>query len=197
MMKIKVKQEALKLFADKGYDGVSLSALAEKLGMKKPSLYNHIESKESLFLEIVDEVFHSYVEYVKESILLKSESDVEYRLKEVLTSTARFLSSKDKGMLYMRVLMFPPRHLQQSILGKFSAYEGETDSMLAELIKEGITRQEIEPGDTAVYLQAFYVILDGISTEMHMYDAAAVEKRTEAAWFVFWKGIRRRGQVEE
>lgn len=193
MKKDEVKQEALKLFADNGYDGMSLAYLAEQLGMKKPSLYNHIESKESLFLDIVDEVFCSYVEYVKDSISLKSKSNVEYRLKEVLTSTARFLSSKDKGMLYMRVLTFPPRHLQLIILEKFSAHEGETDSLLVTLLEKGMTQQEIQQGDTATYLQAFYVILNGIVTEMYIYDAETVEKKTEAAWFVFWNGIRYSG----
>ena len=55
-MKIRGKEEilfaALQLAAEKGLRAVSMSMIAEKVGMKKPSLYNHFASKEELVREI-------------------------------------------------------------------------------------------------------------------------------------------------
>src|ERR1700759_895227 len=42
---------AARLFAERGYQGTSLADLAEALGLQKPSLYHHIESKEDLLWE--------------------------------------------------------------------------------------------------------------------------------------------------
>ena len=39
---------ALELAAENGLAGVSMSRIADKLGMRKPSLYNHFESKEAI-----------------------------------------------------------------------------------------------------------------------------------------------------
>jgi|AGTN01.2.fsa_nt_gi Transcriptional regulator len=44
---------AMKLFYAKGYDEVSMSDIAAKVGIKKPTLYLYFKNKESLFFAIV------------------------------------------------------------------------------------------------------------------------------------------------
>lgn len=44
---------ALKAFYAGGYDGVSMSDLAERAGVKKPTLYTYFRSKEALFFAVV------------------------------------------------------------------------------------------------------------------------------------------------
>lgn len=44
---------AMKLFYSKGYDSVSMSDIAKKVGLKKPTLYLYFKNKESLFFAIV------------------------------------------------------------------------------------------------------------------------------------------------
>ncbi|MBM7278100.1 TetR/AcrR family transcriptional regulator [Gordonia westfalica] len=39
---------AVKVFNDKGYDGTSMDALAERLGISKSSIYHHVAGKEDL-----------------------------------------------------------------------------------------------------------------------------------------------------
>ncbi|MBC8830133.1 helix-turn-helix transcriptional regulator, partial [Escherichia coli] len=52
MTKKLIKEVALTLFAEKGYDGTALSEIAKAVGIKTPSLYAHFASKEALFLEV-------------------------------------------------------------------------------------------------------------------------------------------------
>ena len=44
---------AMKLFYEKGYDAVSMSDIAEKVGLKKPTLYLYFKNKDALFFAIV------------------------------------------------------------------------------------------------------------------------------------------------
>lgn len=46
--------ESLKLFARDGYEGVTVRDIAEKLGIRQSSLYKHYESKQDIFISIVN-----------------------------------------------------------------------------------------------------------------------------------------------
>ena len=48
-----VRDAALTLFAARGYHGTSMKDIAAALGLQAPSLYNHVESKQSLLQEIM------------------------------------------------------------------------------------------------------------------------------------------------
>ena len=49
----KILEESLKLFAEKGYDAVSVAEIAEAVGIKAPSLYKHFKSKRDIFESII------------------------------------------------------------------------------------------------------------------------------------------------
>lgn len=48
--------EALKLFADKGYDGVTVRDIATEVGIMQSSLYKHYKSKQEIFDTLVDKM---------------------------------------------------------------------------------------------------------------------------------------------
>lgn len=51
--KEKILLEALKLFAQKGYEAVSMEEIAAAVGIKAPSLYKHYKGKQDIFNHIV------------------------------------------------------------------------------------------------------------------------------------------------
>ena len=48
-----VREAALTLFAQRGYHGTALRDIAAELGIRTPSLYNHIDSKQELLRGIL------------------------------------------------------------------------------------------------------------------------------------------------
>ena len=50
-----VREAALTLFAERGYHGTALSQIAGALGIRTPSLYNHMKAKQDLLRDIVSE----------------------------------------------------------------------------------------------------------------------------------------------
>lgn len=50
-----VRDAALTLFAARGYHGTALSEIAQELGIRTPSLYNHMRAKQDLLHDIVAE----------------------------------------------------------------------------------------------------------------------------------------------
>ena len=60
--KDRILDEALTLFAENGYDGTGVEQIAEKVGIKAPSLYKHFKGKEDILNAIIDNAEARYEE---------------------------------------------------------------------------------------------------------------------------------------
>ena len=60
--KEKILDEALTLFSEKGYANVFVGDIAERVGIKAPSLYKHYKSKQAIFDAIIDEMNKRFME---------------------------------------------------------------------------------------------------------------------------------------
>lgn len=58
--KREIIEKALELFAERGYDAVSVGEIAAAVGIKAPSLYNHYKSKQAIFEAIVEDTAARY-----------------------------------------------------------------------------------------------------------------------------------------
>ncbi len=58
--KKRILDEALTLFAEKGYGNVYVGQIADAVGIKAPSLYKHFKSKQDIFNAILDEMKNNY-----------------------------------------------------------------------------------------------------------------------------------------
>ena len=57
-----ILQIAEELFAEKGYDKTSMREIAERLGIKKPSLYHHFHNKEEIYHTIIAGIYQQVLE---------------------------------------------------------------------------------------------------------------------------------------
>lgn len=56
----KILDKALELFSTRGYDSVSVGEIANAVGIKAPSLYNHFSGKQAIFDAIVESTAAQY-----------------------------------------------------------------------------------------------------------------------------------------
>lgn len=63
-----ILKAALKLFADHGFDGVSLNDIAEDVGIKKPTVLHHFSSKEALYRAVILDEFSDWVFLMTDAI---------------------------------------------------------------------------------------------------------------------------------
>jgi len=64
----KALDAALGVFWERGYEGASLAALAEAMGVSMPSLYAAFGNKESLFTRVVDRYIERPASYLKRAV---------------------------------------------------------------------------------------------------------------------------------
>ena len=58
----RILEEALTLFSENGYDGTGVEQLAERVGIKAPSLYKHFKGKEDILNALIDNAEARYEE---------------------------------------------------------------------------------------------------------------------------------------
>ena len=63
--KHKILDEALTLFSEKGYANVYVGDIADRVGIKAPSLYKHYKNKRAIFEAIIDEMNTRFAEQAK------------------------------------------------------------------------------------------------------------------------------------
>jgi AcrR family transcriptional regulator len=65
LRKDEIVSEATKLFAERGYEGASMGDLADRVGLRKASLFHHFASKDALYATVLEHLMQG----VKEAIL--------------------------------------------------------------------------------------------------------------------------------
>lgn len=58
--KERIMEEALALFAERGYDATGVDLIAERVGIKGPSIYKHFKGKEEILNSIIDTAEERY-----------------------------------------------------------------------------------------------------------------------------------------
>lgn len=95
---------AQKLFARKGFYGVSIAAIATELGLTKQALLHHFGSKEKLYGEVLQQISDALMTSTAD--LLGKEPDPAARLASLILTQYRLLADDaDAARLIMRELL--------------------------------------------------------------------------------------------
>ncbi|MDQ0273407.1 TetR/AcrR family transcriptional regulator [Cytobacillus purgationiresistens] len=193
MIKLKsdeIKEAALKYFTIHGYEGASLSQIAEEVGMKKQSIYGHFKGKDDLFLQVLRDAketeLSSKLQYFSEVDSLTPEKDLYGFLNLVID----LFQKNEQLKFWLRISFFPPAHLEKSIEKEVVDIEEKVQAILENKFQEWIDAQLIVGDAAKTPTYAFLGVVDSIMLELvYGNDEHRLIEKLEASWTVFWRGI--------
>ncbi|UOQ43798.1 TetR/AcrR family transcriptional regulator [Halobacillus salinarum] len=180
----------LKCFALYGYQHTSLANIADEVGIKKPSLYNHFDSKEAIFLGVLEDVSKREMEYLDSITTLSANNSIQDRLHQLYDLYIKHMSNSMEGLFFKRVTFFPPEEFTEEIKQVFLKVENEMTKLIRPVIEQGKKDRVVRPLPTETLTSSFYTLLDGLFLEENFYDKDVFEKRQSASWEIFWLGIK-------
>ena len=143
---------AANLFYRKGYTATSIADISSALGATKGALYHHFESKEAIFLAVVDRIKATWRNVVAREVV--STRDSLERLQILLERQAKFLESDETFCLVLNGLMYEMDGVNEDFLGVLQEVYAELARFIEQIIvhgqKSGQIRTDLDPGLTAL-----------------------------------------------
>jgi len=173
---------AIAHFSEHGYDASSLTDIAQRVGMRKASLYSHFASKDDLYLEAFSDAIDD------ERAFIQSCFDDEYAVAPAPAKAGKLYCDKmencyaQSGHLrfLLRTAYLPPNTLREEIVSRYTALLGE----LEQNYKVSLTRSA--PWLTAqridLYGKAYLGIVDSLHVELIYAGGVALKVRQAALW---------------
>ena len=156
--KAELLNHARRLFARRGYEGVSMRDIAGSVGVRQSAIYNHFASKQVLLVELMVSHMERLLEAMR-SVVEPSE-DPAKRL-EAFTRfhvTYHIDQPDDVFLAYMEL-----RSLEEdgrnAVLPLRHAYE----QMLRDILDAGVTEGAFRIGDAAVSTRGILAMLTGVT----------------------------------
>ena len=142
--KADLTREAARLFAERGFHGTSMDALAQALGVQKGSLYSLTGSKQQLLFETMREgarAFHAALDAVPED-----EPAVE-RVRTALRGHLRVVAEQlDVATVFTREWRYLEGEYREEIVSERRRYEERWRALFREGVESGDLRVDLDSG---------------------------------------------------
>ncbi|HEU4917018.1 MAG TPA: TetR/AcrR family transcriptional regulator [Acidimicrobiia bacterium] len=152
-----------RLFAERGYHGTSMRDLGRELGLLGSSLYAHVESKQDLLVEVVEEGARLFE--ASAASALAGDGSATERLRALMAGHVEVvLDNLDIARTFLneaRALDTPRR---ARVIEARDHYEAGFRSVLQEGIEAGLFRTDLDPKTCSIFVLS---ILNAIERWYH------------------------------
>lgn len=190
MKSIEIKEAALKFFTIHGYEGASLSQIAEEVGLKKQSIYAHFKGKDDLFLQVLRDAKNAELSSMLNFFNEMNTNTPEADLYDFLKMVIEMFQKNEHMKFWLRMSFFPPAHLTEEIGKDVADIDQKVQTELEKKFSEWINTKSIYGKDPRIPTLAFIGVVDTIMMELvYVNDPERLNEKLEALWAVFWRGI--------
>ncbi|HTQ64478.1 MAG TPA: TetR/AcrR family transcriptional regulator [Puia sp.] len=152
-------EKASKLFREKGFGAASMRDLAEHVGVEAASLYNHIQSKAEILQAICFRVANEFISHL--DAVEASNQPVLKKMEMIIRFHIRMMMEQYE---YVYISDHEWRHLPEPYLSNFLNQRRNYRKSLADLLEEGISREEIKNIDPYVAILTILSAISGIES---------------------------------
>jgi TetR/AcrR family transcriptional regulator len=143
-MRERILTEATHLFARRGYEGTSVQAISEAVGIRKPSLLYHFPSKALLRDAVLESLLSRWGDVVPR--VMTAATTGENRFESTLSEVVAFFEADpDRARLLWREMLDRPEALQALLSTHLSPWIGFVSSTIRRGQREGIIYADLDP----------------------------------------------------
>ncbi|MCC6874392.1 MAG: TetR/AcrR family transcriptional regulator [Sandaracinaceae bacterium] len=158
-VRTQILDAATRLFASQGVGATSIGAIADEVGIKKPSLLYHFPSKDELHRAVIDRVIGHFRD-VLPRLLSAAASE---RFEALLHATVDFfLEEPDRARLLLREALDRPDAMRAQLKSGVAPWIDVLAAQIEQGQAAGVLRADVDP--QAYLLQVIHLIVASVAT---------------------------------
>lgn len=182
MTKQTIRQKALELFMEKGYEGASMSDIAAAVGIRKASLYAHFKGKEEIFLVIFDDILAEYERFILDVTAARAGESALHLLERIFLEYILYCHGNIGMYFWDRYFYFPPAFIAAHMQQKTRETQDMVLGAVVRCMEQGMESGELLRQPTANAALAYYYLMIGIAMSVKLYSREMLERDARAAW---------------
>jgi AcrR family transcriptional regulator len=140
-----------RLFAENGYHGTSMRDLGRELGLLGSSLYAHVESKQDLLVEVVEEGARLFEESAQTA--LAEDGTSSERLRSLIAGhVGVMLDNPDVVRTFLNEARMLDEEHRARVIAARDSYEKAFREAIAEGVAGGEFRKDVDPKITSIFI---------------------------------------------
>jgi len=183
----KILKAAKELFAQKGFEGVTVKTLAQKAGVSEALLYKHFKSKEEIYATLLQEKAKDIEFYFP----LNSKDEPKAALTQIAVN---FLERNVTDPSFVRVFLFSSLEehelFEQILLKLKSLFFSQLEELFQKWIDQGkIKNYDVKMLANFFFAQLYYVLLSKTIFSSDDFNAYTLSELANQAVELFLKGV--------
>ncbi len=182
--KIEIVKAASKLFKERGFSAVTMRDLAQEMGIKAASLYNHIQSKDEILSLVVMKVAKEFDDAMNSIVVMQATPSE--KLKRIIeTHVAISIRNEDAMASVNNDWM----HLSAPDIEDFMKMRTDYEGNVRRTIQEGIEKGEIRPQDPEMMLFSLLSTLNTLYLWYAKREVKDIDQLTQEMTQILLKGV--------
>jgi AcrR family transcriptional regulator len=140
-----------RLFADRGYHGTSMRDLGRELGLLGSSLYAHVDSKQDLLVEVVEEGARLFQDSARAALAV--EGPALDRLRALVSGHVEVvLANQDVVRTFLNEARMLDTSHRSRVIAARDGYEQTFRDVIGAGVEEGSFRADVDPRIASIFV---------------------------------------------
>ncbi|NOZ60356.1 MAG: TetR/AcrR family transcriptional regulator [Calditrichaeota bacterium] len=185
--KLQIFLTAARLFAEKGYNGVSMREISEQSNVSKPTIYYYFGSKEGIFRELLETGMKYGVNFSRE--IAASNIPAKEKLKKIMQRQFRVSYEHSEFSKFFLMIFLTSENIP--FVEDFKKHVRAHKKLLMNIFKEGIESGEFGAGANSDLAAEMFVAVTGhfISLQIKSKRKILTNKLAEEIVELLFKGL--------
>lgn len=195
--KQEIIEAAFELFCEKGYH-LSLSEIANAVGIKTPSLYSHFKSKDEILEQMIHEEIYRYYQLLEEKIKEIKPMKIKDVMKNLFLFFLDYFSEYKRLRFWRTIPLIPNDQLRNTSSRLIKDKDNKYKQQLRAYFMKGVSDGDLNPDVTESTLHLYLCMIQGVLDAMLLYPNDYKNNIFALDVFeAYWEGISAKEPIKQ
>ncbi len=185
----RIKRVSMKLFNDKGYEATTIRDICNKIGITAPSFYYYYDSKEQLYLQLIQESAALHQAAIARATDECPSQIAEDRLKYIFQALLRFYREYPEAYTFLlRNTLFPVATMKEKIRERSNIWNHQFSEQIAAFMASS-QKRNMPKLERMALIRGYHRFVMGYVLQLVSGISDSSDEMAEEAWNQYWQGV--------